>query len=184
MGCLLLLSAGLTGGQKLFEKKGEQDLETDPAFSAYRPDQLVRLKVLANSIFGLERQQKYGEIYDDWVSQSFKKRVSRRQFLILTNCLEEHLGPLEEFDSTDFGFKHQSHQGQSYEVLQRKITRNGNDLSQRLVITMDALDYKLDGLTWLTNHEGFLNCVKHPADSLTAKPMQPPAKGKPNPASR
>src|SRR6476659_6893625 len=71
---------------------------------AYRLDELALLHMTADDVQEKERKKQYGQIYDQYGSDDFKQAISRRRFLIMSNCVENFLGGVEEFDTNDLGF--------------------------------------------------------------------------------
>jgi hypothetical protein len=128
---------------------------------AYRLDELALLQMAADDIFNLERKKQYGTIYDEYTSPDFKKSVSRRRFLIMSNCVETYLGGLQEFDSNDLGFvrQHQARQRHPFDILTRKIQREKAKVDEQLVFIPSGFNFKLNGLYWISKDKTFLQCI-------------------------
>lgn len=139
---------------------------TSPQF-AYRLDELALLEMLADDIQEMERKKQYGKIYDDYASQDFKSSVSRRMFLIMANCVEKHLGGLQEFNPNERGFRRQSLQkngkgsvsGGFLDLLNRKVERTKGTIEEQLIFIPYRLNFKLNGLYWISKDKQFLECV-------------------------
>lgn len=164
---LILLSLGLAGC-----RSDRVSVDKDDPYSpkyAYRKDELALLQMSADDIQELERRKQYGTIYDDYASQSFRKNVGRRQFLIMANCVESFLGDLEEYDRNDIGFRREnakansgkSKDGQSFvDVLNRKVQRSLGGIEEQMVFVPNGLGFKLNGLYWISKDKLFLRCIR------------------------
>lgn len=128
---------------------------------AYRLDELALLQMAADDVLNLERKKQYGAIYDGYASPEFQKSVSRRRFLIMSNCVETYLGGLQEFDSNDLGFdrKHQPGHKQPLDILTRKVQREKGKLDEQLVFVPSGFNFKLNGLYWISKDKTFLQCI-------------------------
>ena len=129
---------------------------------AYRQDQLALLSMLADDIQDLERKKQYTTIYDDYTSQEFKAGISRRRFLIISNCVETYLGGLEEYDPHDLGFRREmlkTGHDQFLDVLNRKVKRIMGSIDEQMVFVPSDLNFKLNGLYWIAKDKQFLQCV-------------------------
>ncbi len=129
---------------------------------AYRQDQLALLSMLADDIQDLERKKQYATIYDDYTSQEFKTGISRRRFLVISNCVETYLGGLEEYDPHDLGFRREmlkTGHDQFLDVLNRKVKRIMGPIDEQMVFVPDDLNFKLNGLYWIAKDKLFLQCV-------------------------
>jgi len=132
---------------------------------AYRLDELALLRMTADDILDMERKKQYGQIYDEYASDAFKNGVSRRRFLIMSNCVENYLGAMEEFDPNELGFhrdvvKGQKNQGDTFlDVLNRKVQRIQGTIEEQLVFAPNGLNFKLNGLYWIAKDKQFLQCI-------------------------
>ncbi|WP_373533276.1 hypothetical protein [Vampirovibrio sp.] len=139
-----------------------------PQFT-YRKDELALLQMSADDIQELERNKRYGTIYDDYASESFKKGVGRRQFMIMSNCVESFLGDLQEYDRNDIGFRREflktNTQGKPkadnpyMDVLNRKVQRALGSIEEQLVFVPNGLSFQLNGLYWIAKDKSFLQCM-------------------------
>ncbi|HEY9686222.1 MAG TPA: hypothetical protein V6C52_04525 [Coleofasciculaceae cyanobacterium] len=131
---------------------------------AYRLDELALLQMAADDIMDLERKKQYGRIYDDYASHGFKRMVSRRHFLIMSNCVETHLGALQEFDINEIGFRREvlkEQPGTPLEVLNRRATRAKGTIDEQMVFIGDGVNFKLNGLYWIAKDKQFLECIRN-----------------------
>jgi hypothetical protein len=131
---------------------------------AYRLDELALLQMAADDIMDLERKKQYGRIYDDYASRGFKRMVSRRHFLIMSNCVETHLGALQEFDINEIGFRREvlkEQPGAPLDVLNRRATRAKGTIDEQLVFIADGVNFKLNGLYWVAKDKQFLECIRN-----------------------
>lgn len=128
---------------------------------AYRMHELALLQMSADDILNLEKKKQYGAIYDGYASPDFQKSVSRRRFLIMANCVETYLGGLQEFDTNDLGFTRQllPTQKHPFDILTRKIQRERGKVDEQLVFIPSGLNFKLNGLYWISKDKGFLQCI-------------------------
>jgi hypothetical protein len=155
-----------------------------PQFT-YRKDELALLQMIADDIQELERNKRYGTIYDDYASERFKKGVGRRQFMIMSNCVESFLGDLQEYDRNDIGFRREflkaspgakNNSEQKYiDVLNRKVQRALGSMEEQLVFVPNGLSFQLNGLYWIAKDKSFLQCMAQSAqlDSKTAPAGDP-----------
>lgn len=131
---------------------------------AYRLDELARLQMAADGIFELERKKQYGRLYDEYGGPTFKNSISRRRFLIMSNCVETHLGGMEGFDPNDLGFRRmfvrQGKTRQPLDILTRRIHRVQGGVDEQLVLVAVGLDYRLNGLYWISRDKNFLQCIR------------------------
>jgi hypothetical protein len=126
---------------------------------AYRLDELALLQMATDDILNLERKKQYGVIYDEYTSSEFQKNVSRRRFLIMSNCVETYLGGLQEFDSNDLGFARKTLKGQTMDTLTRKVQRERGKAEEHLVFIPSGFNFKLNGLYWISKDKIFLQCI-------------------------
>lgn len=129
---------------------------------AYRQDQMALLSMMADDIQELERKKQYSTIYDDYTSQEFKSGITRRRFLIISNCVETYLGGLEEYDPHDLGFRREmlkDGHGKFLDVLNRKVKRMLGQIDEQMVFIPHDLNFKLNGLYWIAKDKQFLQCV-------------------------
>lgn len=172
--CLLALSlVGLTGCQN--DRVSVNSKDPDSPQYAYRLDELALLHMAADDVQEKERKKQYGQIYDDYGSDDFKKGVSRRRFLIMSNCVENYLGGLDEFDTNDLGFRREIVKGspkQTLDVLNRKVQRIQGPIEEQMVFISNGLNFKLNGLYWIAKDKAFLQCI---ADSPQVEASTQPA---------
>lgn len=152
---------------------------------AYRKDELALLQMAADDIQELERNKRYGAIYDDYASEAFKKGVGRRQFMIMTNCVESFLGDLEEYDRNEIGFRREFLKDKSgkadpqrfLDVLNRKVQRGLGSMEEQLVFVPNGLSFQLNGLYWIAKDKAFLQCMaqSRELDAATAPKPEPTA---------
>jgi hypothetical protein len=131
---------------------------------AYRKDELALLSLMADDIQELERKKQYATIYDDYTSQDFKNSISRRRFLIITNCVETYLGGMDSdgYDPHDLGFRRENVKGSQngfLDVLNRKVHRIMGVIDEQMVFVPHNLNFKLNGLYWISKDKQFLQCV-------------------------
>ncbi|HEY9745790.1 MAG TPA: hypothetical protein V6C99_06190 [Oculatellaceae cyanobacterium] len=128
---------------------------------AYRLDELALLQMAADDILNLERKKQYGTIYDEYTSRDFRKNVSRRRFLIMSNCVETYLGELQEFDSNDLSFNRHTLPGykQPLDVLTRHVQRKRGFVDEQLSFISTGFNFKLNGLYWISKDKMFLQCI-------------------------
>ena len=131
---------------------------------AYRQDELALLSLMADDIQELERKKQYATIYDDYASQEFKNSISRRRFLIISNCVESFLGGMDPdgYDPHDLGFRREDVKGASskyLDVLNRKVHRMMGLVDEQMVFVPHDLNFKLNGLYWISKDKQFLQCV-------------------------
>jgi len=133
--------------------------------------------MMADDIQELERKKQYATIYDDYASQDFKNSLSRRRFLIITNCVETYLGGVdaEGYDPHDLGFRRENLKKTtaSYlDVLNRKVHRVlGGLVDEQMVFVPDGLNFRLNGLYWISKDKQFLQCVaESPAKDQEGQP--------------
>ncbi len=157
---------------------------------AYRLDELALLRMSADDILDMERKKQYGQIYDEYASDAFKNGVSRRRFLIMSNCVETYLGAMEEFDPNELGFhrdvvKGQKSQGDTFlDVLTRKVQRIQGTIEEQLVFAPNGLNFKLNGLYWIAKDKQFLQCIaESPQVEASTTPKEKEATGSPEPGS-
>lgn len=133
-----------------------------PQYS-YRLDELALLQMAADDIQEMERRKQYGQIYDEYGSDGFKKNVSRRRFLIMSNCVETYLGGIEEINPNELGFRRKfvgSKNAQSFlDVLNRNVLRIQGNIEEQLVFVPNGLNFKLNGLYWIAKDKQFLQCI-------------------------
>ncbi len=177
---LLITLCGCRSDKVLVDPKDPNS----PQFT-YRKDELALLQMSADDIQELERNKRYGTIYDDYTSESFKKGVRRRQFMIMSNCVESFLGDLEEYDRNDIGFRREflktpknakNNADPKYiDVLNRKVQRSLGSIEEQLVFVPNGLSFQLNGLYWIAKDKSFLRCMAQSAqlDSETAPPSDP-----------
>lgn len=180
--CLLGLSACRSDRVSIDPKDPDS-----PQF-AYRKDELALLQMAADDIQELERDKRYGAIYDDYASDNFRKSVGRRQFMIMSNCVESFLGDLQEYDRNDIGFRREfikdkngrENQREFVDVLNRKVQRVLGSLEEQLVFVPNGLSFQLNGLYWISKDKPFLECVAQSGrlDAETA-PAPPPNSSEP-----
>ncbi len=159
---------------------------------AYRKDELALLQMAADDIQELERNKRYGVIYDDYASDEFKKGVGRRQFMIMSNCVESFLGDLEEYDRNEIGFRREFLKDKSgkadaqrfLDVLNRKVQRTLGSMEEQLVFVPNGLSFQLNGLYWIAKDKSFLQCMAQSGqlDAATAPKPEPTANGTEQPA--
>lgn len=164
---LVLISFSL-GGCRSDKVTVDAKDPNSPQFT-YRKDELALLQMSADDIQELERKKRYGTIYDDYASDSFKKGVGRRQFMIMANCVESFLGDLEEYDRNDVGFRREflKDKGGSkgkletayIDVLNRKVQRALGSIEEQLVFVPNGLSFQLNGLYWIAKDKSFLRCM-------------------------
>lgn len=132
---------------------------------AYRLDQLALLQMASDDIMNLERKKAYDTIYDEYTSRDFQKNVSRRRFLIMSNCVETYLGGLQEFDVNDLSFNRQrlSGQAKAFDVLTRKVQRERGTLDEQLVFIPSGFNFRLNGMYWISKDKVFLQCIANSA---------------------
>jgi len=131
---------------------------------AYRQDELALLSLMADDIQELERKKQYATIYDDYSSQEFKNSISRRRFLIISNCVESYLGGMDPdgYDPHDLGFRRENIKGAGanyLDVLNRKVHRMMGLVDEQMVFVPHDLNFKLNGLYWISKDKQFLQCV-------------------------
>jgi hypothetical protein len=137
----------------------------------------------ADDIQELERNKRYGAIYDDYASEEFKKGIGRRQFMIMTNCVESFLGDLEEYDRNEIGFRREFLKDKSgkpdpqrfLDVLNRKVQRGLGSMEEQLVFVPNGLSFQLNGLYWIAKDKAFLQCMaqSRELDAATAPKPEP-----------
>ena len=129
---------------------------------AYRQDELALLGMMADDVQDLERKKQYATLYDDYTSQAFKDGISRRRFLMITNCVETYLGGLdaEGYDPHELGFRREHLKGGKYlDVLNRKVHRIQGLIDEQMVFVPNGLNFQLNGLYWIAKDKQFLQCV-------------------------
>lgn len=132
---------------------------------AYRLDELALLQMSADDIQELERSKQYGKIYDDFGSDAFKAGLTRRRFLIMANCVETHLGGLQEFERNDTGFIRRfqrianTKRTRSLDTLRREVDRTHLTIFEQMIFTTDGIHFKLNGLYWIAKSKPFLQCI-------------------------
>jgi hypothetical protein len=132
---------------------------------AYRLDELALLQMAADDIQELERSKQYGKIYDDFGSTAFKAGLTRRRFLIMANCVETHLGGLQEFERNNTGFSRRFQQiantkrKRSLDTLRREVDRSHLTIFEQMIFTTDGIHFKLNGLYWIAKSKPFLQCI-------------------------
>lgn len=203
---LLLLVAGmlvLSGCRSDRVQVNTKDPRS-PQF-AYRLDELALLQMAADDIMELERKKHYGEIYDTYAGNEFKGIVSRRRFLIMSNCVETYLGELQEYDQNQIGFRRESlkeQPGKPFDVLNRRVTRARGTIDEQMVFTASGVNFKLNSLYWIAKDKQFLECIRNspqveastqpvpeqpaetPSGEQPAKPGEPATQpGSPTPAT-
>jgi hypothetical protein len=136
---------------------------------AYRLDELALLQMAADDIQELERQKRYGQIYDDFAGPEFKAGTSRRRFLIMANCVETYLGGVQEFDRGNTGFKRSfvktaaSKKRRTMDILRREAQRDHGPVAEQLVFTGNGVNFKLNSLYWFARDKSFLQCIANSA---------------------
>lgn len=162
---LLLLLAGSLIGLSACRNDRVSVNSKDPNSPQYeyRLDELALLQMAADDIQEMERKKQYGQIYDTYGSDGFKKNVSRRRFLIMSNCVETYLGGIEEFNPNEIGFRRKFLKAQTttdfLDVLNRKIQRFQGTIEEQLVFVPVGLNFKLNGLYWIAKDKVFLQCI-------------------------
>ncbi len=144
----------------------------------YLAHEFALLQLAVDDIQELERKKQYGKIYDDYASDNFRRHVSRRKFLVMANCTEEHLGELSEYDDSNLSFNRNQMPDKNKPALDsitRQVTRSkSGQVQEQLVFASDGLHFKLNGLYWISDEDHFLKCIQQ-ADKL-AEPKPAPAK--------
>lgn len=137
----------------------------------YRRDEIALLKLTADNIFRLEKQKAYSEIYDEYTSTGFRERIGRRNFMKMANCVETHLGGIVDMDERDYGFTRGTRNGQQVDKLIRNVLRSGENIREEILLTEEAVEYKLAGIYWHAKNKGFAACMKAigPSSGLPVK---------------
>lgn len=177
------LALGLSGSLLLSGCRNDRvsvnpkDLRS-PQF-AYRLDELALLQMAADDIQDLERKKEYGKIYDDYGSDELKNSISRRRFLIISNCVENDLGDMLEFDSTNLGFRRETlpHGKTPLDTLTRKVERTQEVINEQLVFINTGINFKLNSIYWIARDKQFLECVAN--SPLVEANMEPQQEGVP-----
>jgi hypothetical protein len=174
--CFMALSlVGLTGCHS--DRVSVDPKDPDSPQYAYRLDELALLHMAADDVQEKERKKQYGQIYDEYGSDDFKKGVSRRRFLIMSNCVENYLGGLDEFDTNDLGFRRETVKGsskQTLDVLNRKVQRIQGTIEEQMVFISNGLNFKLNGLYWIAKDKAFLQCIADsPQVEASTQPTPP-----------
>jgi hypothetical protein len=128
---------------------------------AYRLDELALLQMAVDDIQEMERDKRYGKIYDEFASPEFKAKTSRRRFLIWANCAETYLGGVEEYDRNELGFFREPAKNKQPTVdsLLRTIHRSHFTAKERMGFVYDGIHFKLHDWTWVSNDKTFLQCM-------------------------
>lgn len=153
-----------------------------PVSPNYREDEQIRLQLFVEDVLQLEKNKQYGTLYDRYTSWVFKESISRRNFLRVSQCVEESLGELKDYDRKNWVFQKKSVQlastkkppvqpPQLVHLIERKVTRAKATLMERFSIVDSGMEYQLSGLYWMTKKNDFLTCVKNlnPPDTQTTQ---------------
>lgn len=142
---------------------------------AYRLHELAQLQMLADDIQNLERKKQYGQIYDDYASAEFRRHVSRRQFLIMTNCVESYLGALQEYNPNDLAFRREEAAKTMLDVLNRRVLREFGEIEEQMVFVPYGVGFRLNGLYWISKDKHFLQCIaQSEALEFATRKSEPP----------
>lgn len=173
---LLLVPALLLGGCRSDKVTVNKKDPHSPQF-AYRLHELALLQLAADDIQELEKKKQYGGIYDKYGSAAFQKSTNRRLFLVMANCVENHLGGLIEYDRNDLGFRREilkGHPGKPLDILTREVQRMQGPVEEHMVFVPNGINFKLNSLYWVAKDKQFLQCIADsPAVELSTRPEQP-----------
>ena len=171
MVCLLVFGAGLGLSGCRNDRISVDTKDSHSPQYAYRLDELAMLRLAADNIQDLERKRQYTTIYNEYASDAFKKSVDRRLFLIMSNCVETHLGGLQEFDINQIGFRRETPKdaagrgGSSpLDVLNRQVLRARGSIEEQMVFVWSGFNFKLNSLYWITKDKQFLECIRTSAE--------------------
>jgi hypothetical protein len=160
---------GFSGCKSKLDEVAEKPIPVSPN---YREDEQIRLQLFVEDVLQLEKTKQYGALYDRYTSWVFKESISRRNFLRVSQCVEESLGELKDYDRKNWVFQKKSvplgstkqppvQPPQIVHLIERKVTRSKATLMERFSIASNGLEYQLSGLYWMTKKNDFLTCVKN-----------------------
>jgi hypothetical protein len=145
----------------------------------YREDEGILLKLTATDILEMERNKKYGQIYDEYTSQPLKKSLSRRDFLRMTHCLEQTVGEVITYKKNELAFDRKRVKNQNYDFTSVNMLRSGGNLREEMLFVLEGVDFKLNSIYWSSDRKDYLGCMRHIARTLTKpeklKPLVPAA---------
>ncbi|MBX2860223.1 MAG: hypothetical protein KTR14_03245 [Vampirovibrio sp.] len=116
--------------------------------------------MVTENILLLEKDQAYGDIYDEYASTAFKKQVSRRQFLKHSQCTEDILGNLVEFRRPDIKFVRENVKGQSYDLVALKVQRTNTEVVEHMTYVREGLNFKINAFYWSSDKRRFKDCIR------------------------
>ena len=128
----------------------------------YMAHEFALLQLAVDDIQGMEQKKQYGQIYDKYASPELQKYVSRRQFMIMSNCTEQNLGAINEFDEDNLSFNRNQkpEKGRpAIDSITRQVKRKRGIMREQLVFTSDGVKFKLNGLWWISDNKQFQKCI-------------------------
>lgn len=184
------LLAGTLGGCRRSDVVAVDPENPNSPQYPYLAHEFALLQLAVDDIQELEKKKQYGKIYDDYASDEFRKNTTRRHFLVMANCTEEHLGSLTEYDDDHFGFNRNRMPAENQPALD-SITRyvqreKKGQVREQMIFSGDGIHFKLNGLYWISEDKHFLQCMQE-AEKIavrTAREAQPPHQEKQAPASK
>lgn len=142
--------------------------------NSYREDERIMLRLVTQDILELEKKKEYSKVYEHYGSQDFKRNVSRRDFLRMTNCLEKTLGEINDFNRNDWKFIRQKANAKIYDTTRRPVLRSGGNLDEVITYVLEGVDFKLNAIYWSSDRKDYLACMR-----TVAKTMKKPTPDKP-----
>lgn len=132
---------------------------------AYRHDELALLQLTVDDIMMLEQRKDYDRIYDEYTSKAFQQAIPRRNFLMMTNCVEVYLGNLNTFEKRNLGFTRKAKPTGPIDTIIREAERGSGKTHERLDFVFEGMDPRLNAIFWYTTERDFLRCM----DDVTAE---------------
>ncbi len=177
----MCFALGFSGCKSKLDQVADKPIPVSPN---YREDEQIRLQLFVEDVLQLEKNKQYSALYDRYTAPVFKKSISRRNFLRVSQCVEESLGGVQDYHRKNWVFQKKNMASilasskqpptqppQVVHLIERKVTRSKATLMERFSIVGNGLEYQLSGLYWMTKKNDFLTCVKN---------LNPPEQQAPN----
>ncbi len=123
----------------------------------FREDERALLRLRADDVLTLERNQQYSHLYDRTASDQFRKLTGRRAFLKMARCLETTLGPVTSYEVLE---PFQRPGKKNMVVVRVQAERRLGPVEEQLVFVQEGIDFRLAGLFWLTRRPEFKDCIQ------------------------
>lgn len=155
------LATAWLGVALLIGCKDKAPVAEGPAKTPYRKDELALLKIATDNIQAMEAAKQYGRIYDQYASKTLRDTITRRRFLMMTNCVEQELGDLVDYEEGS-DFTRRSENGQALDMTRRTVRRTlEGKMREEFDFISTGAEYQLNGIYWITANKGFLDCIQN-----------------------